>query len=76
VSSVDNFGVNGDTPTHPELLDWLAAEFVESGWNVKHVLGLMFNSRAYRQVSTSTAALNEREARGLRLSSCDSLPLG
>ena len=61
VRSSEEFGSQGDMPVHPELLDWLAVEFVESGWNVKHMLALMFNSRAYRQISTSTVAMNERD---------------
>jgi hypothetical protein len=61
VRSSEEFGSQGDLPFHPELLDWLAAEFMESGWDVKHLLSLMFNSRAYRQMSSSTAALNERD---------------
>ena len=51
VSSVDNFGKLGALPSHPELLDWLAVEFVESGWSVKHMHRLMLQSRVYRQVS-------------------------
>ena len=51
VSSVDNFGKLGTLPSHPELLDWLAVEFVESGWSMKHMHRLMLQSRTYRQVS-------------------------
>ena len=51
VSSIDNFGKLGTLPSHPELLDWLAVEFVESGWSVKHMHRLMLMSRTYRQVS-------------------------
>ncbi len=61
VRSSEEFGSQGDLPEHPELLDWLAAEFVESGWDMKHILSLLFNSRAYRQVSQSCAELNERD---------------
>lgn len=49
VATLDNFGIQGDEPTHPELLDWLAIEFVRSGWSVKHLHRLMMNSRTYRQ---------------------------
>jgi hypothetical protein len=49
--SLEDFGSQGEPPTHPELLDWLAVEFQESGWNVKHVLKLMLMSQAYRQSS-------------------------
>jgi Protein of unknown function (DUF1553)/Protein of unknown function (DUF1549)/Planctomycete cytochrome C len=61
VRSSEEFGSQGDLPEHPELLDWLSAEFVDSGWDVKRFLTLLFNSRVYRQVSTSNAELNERD---------------
>ncbi|MGH9672417.1 MAG: DUF1553 domain-containing protein, partial [Bryobacteraceae bacterium] len=47
VPSLDNFGKVGDRPTHPELLDWLAVEFMENGWNVKKLHKLLMTSRAY-----------------------------
>ena len=61
VRSSEEFGSQGDLPEHPELLDWLAAELMESGWDVKHMLSLLLNSRAYRQQSNSTDVLNERD---------------
>jgi hypothetical protein len=51
VASTSDFGVLGEPPTHPELLDWLAAEFVASGWSVKHVSRLIVSSAAYRRSS-------------------------
>ena len=51
VASPDNFGRTGELPSHPELLDWLATEFVRSGWSVKHMHRLMMTSTAYRQAS-------------------------
>ena len=48
VASVDNFGLRGDMPTHPELLDWLAARFVEQGWSMKSLIREVVLSRAYR----------------------------
>ncbi|MCY4534708.1 MAG: DUF1549 and DUF1553 domain-containing protein, partial [Bryobacterales bacterium] len=51
VASPDNFGRTGEPPSHPELLDWLATEFVRSGWSVKHMHRLTMTSAAYRQVS-------------------------
>ena len=51
VATPSDFGVMGEAPTHPELLDWLAVEFVESGWSLKHVQRLMVLSAAYRQDS-------------------------
>lgn len=53
VASSDNFGVRGDTPTHAELLDWLATEFAGNGWDVKRMHKLMVQSATYRQASAS-----------------------
>lgn len=49
VATSSDFGVMGERPTHPELLDWLAAEFVESGWSVKRLHRLIVTSSTYRQ---------------------------
>lgn len=54
VESVYDFGRNGKPPTHPELLDWLAVEFVEHGWSMKHIHRLMVESRAYRLSSAAS----------------------
>ena len=54
VTTPDDFGSQGAWPTHPELLDWLACEFVESGWNVKAMLKLMVMSETYRQIVDRT----------------------
>src|SRR5205085_7051617 len=54
VRTVDDFGSRGELPTHPELLDWLAATFRDNGWNVKEILRLIVTSRAYRQRSQVT----------------------
>ncbi|MGH9673555.1 MAG: DUF1553 domain-containing protein, partial [Bryobacteraceae bacterium] len=51
VASPGNFGRSGSPPSHPELLDWLATEFVSSGWSMKHMHRLMVTSAAYRQSS-------------------------
>jgi hypothetical protein len=53
VKTTDDFGTQGDWPSHPELLDWLATELVESGWDIKHVLRLMVTSATYRQSSNA-----------------------
>jgi hypothetical protein len=53
VASVDNFGVMGDRPTHPELLDYLADRFVEDGWSVKRLVRSLVLSRAYAMSSTA-----------------------
>jgi len=57
VKSVDDFGNQGSPPTHPELLDWMAADFVENGWNVKRMLKQIVLSATYRQSSRLTPQL-------------------
>jgi len=49
VRTPNDFGLQGEMPTHPELLDWLAVEFVESGWDIKHLVRLVVTSETYRQ---------------------------
>jgi hypothetical protein len=61
VATVEDFGIQGELPSHPELLDWLAVEFVESGWDVKKLLRLMATSATYRQSSRVTAPQYERD---------------
>ncbi|MBL9151644.1 MAG: PSD1 domain-containing protein [Verrucomicrobiales bacterium] len=51
VSTLDNFGPQGEAPSHPELLDWLAVDFMEHGWSTKHTLRRIALSRAYRLAS-------------------------
>ncbi|MEO2027532.1 MAG: DUF1553 domain-containing protein [Fuerstiella sp.] len=51
VQTTEDFGLQGEWPSHPELLDWLATEFVRSGWNVKELQRLIVNSATYRQTS-------------------------
>lgn len=58
VSTPEDFGSQGSLPSHPELLDWLSVEFVDSGWDVKSLLRLMVTSAAYRQLSTGNEALD------------------
>ena len=58
---MDDLGAQGEPPVHPELLDWLAVEFMESGWNVKHIVKRIVTSSAYRQSSTSNAVLDEKD---------------
>ena len=53
VSTPEDFGTLGSAPSHPQLLDWLAREFVESGWSVKHIHRLIMTSTTYRQRSTA-----------------------
>jgi mono/diheme cytochrome c family protein len=61
VRTLDDFGTQGAWPTHPQLLDWLAVEFIESGWNVKHMLKLMVTSNAYRQASEASPEARQRD---------------
>ncbi len=61
VRSLGDFGTQGSLPSHPELLDWLATEFMESNWDVKHILKLMALSNAYRQSSVASKELRERD---------------
>jgi hypothetical protein len=53
VKTAEDFGAQGDSPSHPELLDWLALEFRDSGWDVKKLFRLMVTSEAYRQSAAS-----------------------
>jgi len=73
VKSVNDFGSQGERPSHPELLDYLATEFVASGWNLKQLHKSIVMSATYRQSSRSTPDLARRDpdnrllARGPRL---------
>jgi hypothetical protein len=73
VATPEDFGLQGEKPSHPELLDWLAVEFMESGWSIKHLHRLIVHSAAYRQSSRVTPELlakdphNRLLARGPRL---------
>ena len=73
VKTAENFGTQGEYPSHPELLDWLATTFVDSGWDVKALQKAIVTSAAYRQSSRVTAAEYEADpenrlvARGPRL---------
>lgn len=58
---MDDLGSQGERPDYPELLDWLAVEFMDSGWNVKHIARLMVTSSAYRQSSRPSPELLERD---------------
>jgi mono/diheme cytochrome c family protein len=57
VKTLNDFGVRGERPTHPELLDWLAVEFLENGWSRKHLIKTIVLSRTYRQSSAHRSEL-------------------
>lgn len=61
VSTPEDFGARCEAPSHPELLDWLAAEFIESGWSLKHIHRLITKSATYRQSSKVGPALLEAD---------------
>ncbi|MGH9628090.1 MAG: DUF1553 domain-containing protein [Bryobacteraceae bacterium] len=61
VKTTEDFGMQGEAPTHPELLDWLATEFVETGWDVKATQKLIVMSATYRQSSKVTPELEQRD---------------
>ena len=73
VKTAEDFGIQGELPSHPDLLDWLATEFIRSGWDTKHMLRLMVTSATYRQTSAAGKAAYEQDpenrllARGPRM---------
>ncbi len=67
VKTVNDFGVRGDPPTHPELLDWLASEFIRLGWSRKALLRTILLSRTYRQSSAHRPDLAESDPENLGL---------
>lgn len=63
VATSDNFGVRGERPSHPELLDWLASRFIESGWSMKAMHRLIANSAAYQQSGVSDASTADQKSK-------------
>lgn len=61
VKTTEDFGVQGERPSHPQLLDWLAVEFMESGWDIQHMLRLMLTSNTYQQSSKLSPELLEKD---------------
>ena len=61
VNTPEDFGLQSEKPSHPELLDWLACEFMDKGWRVKDIHRLIVNSAAYKQSSVITPALYEKD---------------
>lgn len=63
VRTPEDFGLQGQQPTHPELLDWLAVELQDSGWDMKHMIRLMITSRTFKQNSAWRPQLDDPENR-------------
>ena len=61
VRTPEDFGAQGEPPTHPQLLDWLAVEFMDRGWDIRHVLKLIVTSSTYRQSSSVSPELLARD---------------
>ncbi len=61
VGTAADFGSQGEWPSHPELLDWLAVEFMDSGWDVKHLVRAIVTSETYRQTSATSPELLDRD---------------
>ena len=61
VATPEDFGLKGDTPSHPELLDWLAVDFMENGWSQKHLIRQILTSKTYRRSSRMSAEARERD---------------
>src|SRR5207253_4043863 len=68
VKTAGDFGVSGEMPSHPELLDWLAVEFRETGWDVKRFFKLLVTSAAYRQSALTTRERLEKDPHNRLLS--------
>ena len=68
VSTPSNFGLTGAAPSHPELLDWLATEFVRAGWSIKAMHRLIMTSSAYRQASGVAAEVGAADPENILLS--------
>jgi hypothetical protein len=67
VKTTEDFGLQGSPPSHPELLDWLAAEFVKEGWSLKKLHRLIVTSATYRQSSKATPELTARDPENVLL---------
>jgi hypothetical protein len=67
VETTEDFGIMGQRPSHPQLLDWLAVEFRESGWDMKHMYKLMVMSATYRQSPKSYPEQLARDPKNLLL---------
>ena len=75
VATAEDFGWQGDLPSHPELLDWLASEFVDNGWNVKQTLKTIVMSETYRRSSNVTNELLKQDPNNVLLARAPRLRL-
>jgi hypothetical protein len=75
VKTAGDFGMQGDMPTHPELLDWLAVDFMENGWDIKRLIRLIVSSSTYRQSAIVEKGKLEKDPDNLYLSSAPRLRL-
>ncbi len=67
VRTPEDFGLQGEAPTHPELLDWLAVELVENDWDLRHILRLLVTSETFRQSSDTSPELRELDPENRQL---------
>lgn len=67
VDTPSDFGLQGSPPTHPELLDWLAADFVSNGWSIKHLVRTIVSSQIYQQSSAHRAEMAAKDAQNVLL---------
>jgi hypothetical protein len=67
VETAEDFGMQGSQPTHPRLLDWLAADFIESGWDIKRLNKMIVMSAVFRQASEAPVELEKRDPSNLLL---------
>ncbi len=67
VKSLDDIGTQSEMPVHQALLDWLACEFMDSGWDLRHMIQLMVSSRTYRQSSAATADMLSKDPQNREL---------
>lgn len=67
VETTEDFGIMGSQPTHPKLLDYLAVELIESGWDLQHVIKLITSSATYQQSQTTNSANREKDSENVSL---------
>jgi hypothetical protein len=67
VRTPNDFGIRGERPSHPELLDWLASELIAHGWSLKHLHRVVMNSSAYQMAATADAATLQRDPENVLL---------